>query len=265
MALSKAALPTPSGNTARNTPSWSLPHQPRFLKLAARQCQQPAPPARSGFADNEGVVNAQIRPRVCDYHSKCHSQTATGAPQPPRPIHRSLTAFLPGPHDFEDASPGNLIRIGQLCDVCGVVRGWMVHRTECLAEPGDRPMCSQTEGDGIPHYKTVAELEESYQSGCHMCTQVWTSLLWHPDGEIGHLRLSGKMSLQAPLPRRDWPECLKVVTHGPGTEWIGNPLMLGWVSDNGDGECSQTFALTQSAAAICKRSPSISSSRLGIP
>ena len=126
-------------------------------------------------------------------------------------------------------------------------------------------MCSQTEGDGIPHYKTVAELEESYQSECHMRTQVWRSLLGHPDGEMGHLRLSGKMSPQAPLPRRDWPECLKVVTQGPGTEWIGNPLMLGWISDNGDGECSQTFALTQSAAAMCKRSPSISSSRLGIP
>jgi hypothetical protein len=166
-------------------------------------------------------------------------------PQPPRPFHYSATAFFPDPLSFEDDSPDHLIRLGQSCNVCSAVTKWIVHKLECMiARAADCQRCTEIK-EGIQHHTTVAELEESCRSGCHMCARIWNSLLCSDNYDIDRLRASGKVFLMPVQLQRSRSQALFRTTVQWQRRQIGDSLfILRW--DSGDAGSPQSFPLPQS-------------------
>lgn len=85
-------------------------------------------------------------------------------PQNSRPIHL-FRDFLPdslGPNDCT-------IEIGVLCEPCSRIQDWLTTNwdTACQAARLDREFV---------HHESGVKLEDSFKSGCHMCTHIWYSL-----------------------------------------------------------------------------------------
>ncbi|KAK3352221.1 heterokaryon incompatibility protein-domain-containing protein [Lasiosphaeria hispida] len=172
-----------------------------------------------------------------------------GTPQPPRPFQRSITAFLPDPLDFEDDSPGELIQVGQLCDICSPLRDWTMHRKTCTTALASCRKCSMGK-ERIWHHTTGAKLEESYRNGCHMCTQIWCCLLQDPDHEPGLLRTAGQvwlaphksLELHWANGKGPWPVFWNVHVQGRRGQWIGTGLQLNWHDGHRETTDSRSFA-----------------------
>lgn len=86
-------------------------------------------------------------------------------PQPPRPSH----GFIDFASNWDNGSVGERIQVGQLCGLCIKIRDWLVHIDNCNKR---RCKTRSLYNDRIPHHDTAAKVEESFKSGCHICTHL---------------------------------------------------------------------------------------------
>ncbi|KAK5657921.1 hypothetical protein OQA88_2470 [Cercophora sp. LCS_1] len=98
--------------------------------------------------------------------------------QPDRPTH-FFREHLPLQRIDGVRSGKNTSVESQLCAKCESIRDWIRANLNALVKPGT----SAVSPPRFPHHVSGKALEDSYKSGCHLCTLLWVHLTEDPTGE----------------------------------------------------------------------------------